>query len=171
MNSKQLHTQIRLCLGLTGLLVLVAGSPATAIAADTGTANAVEDLSNIQIINVTSSTKPRGFASGQRVYIDAETKEIREATLEDIYNDAAAENTDNRKSAKAQSAATYIGAKAGALGARLSPEYHSYSVMTLHSDGTLSEVCVTSKDAAEKAAADGAATLSRNNKGANHDNQ
>ena len=170
MKSQQLHPQIRRALGLTSLAVVTAGFLTTAIAADSGAAPAAKvDLSNVKVINVSRPAKMSGFTAGQRVYIDPVTKEIREPTLEYIRSAAAEDNADNSKSLKAQAVATFIPAKAGALGARLSPEYHSYTVVTRNDDGSLSEVCVTGQEAAQKALAAGSTVHSH--KGAAHESK
>ena len=172
MKSKQLYSQVRRILGLTSLGVLTAGFLSTSIAADSGTApTAKEDMSNITVINVSRPAKMRALSAGQRVYIDPVTKEIREPTLEDIQGAAAEDNANNNKSFKAQSVAAFIPAKAGALGARLSPEYQSYTVVTRNDDGTLAEVCVTGQDAAEKALASGNTQSRHSHKGAAHESK
>ena len=171
MKSKQLYSQVRRTLGLTSLGVLTAGFLSASVAADSGTAPAAKaDMSNITVINVSRPAKMRALSAGQRVYIDPVTKEIREPTLEDIHG-AAAEDNANNKSFKAQSVAAFIPAKAGALGARLSPEYHSYTVVTRNDDGTLAEVCVTGQDAAEKALASGNTKSRHSHKGAAHESK
>ena len=173
MKSKQLYSQIRRTLGLTGLGVMTAGFLTTSIAADGGAAPvaAKVDLSNVTVINVSRPAKMRDLAAGQRVYIDPVTKEIREPTLEDIHSAAADDNASNNKSFKAQAVATFVPAKAGALGARLTPEYHSYTVVTRNDDGTLAEVCVTGQDAAEKALASGNTKSRHSHKGAAHESK
>jgi hypothetical protein len=171
MKSQQPHLYFRRALRFACLVTVTTGFFNTALASDSEVAPAAQvDLSAVTVINVANPQKMRDYAVGQRVYIDPDTKEIREATLEEMH-EVAKENIRNRESLKARPAATLIPAKSGARGARMSAAYRSYSVVTRNNDGTLSEVCVTGQEAANKSLAAGTAKSNHEEKGATHERE
>ena len=171
MTSKQLQPRVRSSAGLAGLALATAGFFTTALAADNRRAAAAElDMSNVTVVSVSGTIEESGFALGQRAYIDPKTKQLIEPTSEDIRIDAAAaDRADQRNYLKAQPVAAFVPANAGALGMRVSREYHVYSVATRNDDGTLSEACVAGAEVAQKTLAAGGTKSNHGHQGAAHE--
>lgn len=157
MNSNR---TIRIPIKLLGLLALATSG--AVLAADKGDLN----YDNIQVINLNRSVNVGTGGESQQVFIDSETKKIRQPNAEELQENA------KRDTQKAKRSATITKASKTASGAwtvRLSDEHQPYSVAKRNADGSLTAHCIEGKASAEKSLSDTLVSHKHTHAGAHHD--
>ncbi len=148
-------------LKLLGLLAL-AGTSVTALAAESTSLQ----YDNIQVTNLQRSLDVGNMGNAQQVFIDKETKKIREANPEELQEQARNAAISKRS---ATPSAKVSKTPSGAWAARLGEEHQSYSVAKRNADGTISAQCIEGKSSADKSLADDHTGHSHTLVGAGHD--
>ncbi len=138
MNCYRTH---RISIKLLGLLAL-AGTSVPVLAAE----KTELQFNNIQVINLNRSVDVGNVGNAQQVFIDSETKKIREANPEELQEQARKEASSKRSMTSSTKVSK---TPSGAWAARLGEEHQSYSVVTRNADGSLSARCIDGKSAAE----------------------
>ena len=135
------------------LTLALAGS--SALAADVKAVDGILQFPNVRVINapqaVQSVAAPQG---GMRAYKDSATGELRGPTTEEMQAAAASSSNLRRASTADASAGSGDGpsfaAAGGGVGVVLDDSSLQYAVMVRQADGSLEEICVTGRDAANE---------------------
>lgn len=131
----------RISIKLLGLLAL-AGTSVPVLAAE----KTELQFNNIQVINLNRTIDVGNTGNAQQVFIDKETKKIREANPEELQEQA----SKNAASKRSMAASTKVSkTPSGAWAARLGEEHQSYSVVSRNADGSLTARCIDGKSSAE----------------------
>ena len=135
------------------LALALAGSSA-AVAADLKVIDGILQFPNVRVVAAPQGAQPlAGPQGGLRAYKDSATGELRGPTTEEMQ--AASTSSNLRRSSTTDASipasdSTSFAANGGGVGVVLDDSSLQYSVVVRQADGSLAEICVSGRDAADE---------------------